>query len=114
LLYGLTNKQATELERVADTNAAYSIAWIRSVIAEKGADDTQAKLQSLVANRQLGDVQIARELDEFGAKIPHVRSDNGPVLRAILEGSLLAMAYNRESEGKVFSKSEALEALARH
>lgn len=114
LLYGLTKTQATELERVADTNAAYCIAWVRSVTFEHGLDETLTKLQDILADKQLGDVQITRALQEYGARTPHVRSDNGPVLRAILEGSVLAIEYNQESDGKVFAKSEALEALIRH
>jgi len=113
LFYGLTGSQAAELEQVAHKNAAYSIEWARVVAAEKGDKTATERVRDLIDNHFLGDVQITQKLQEMGIQAPNFRSDNGPALRSILGGSLLAIKYNQESDGEVFDRSEALEDLAK-
>lgn len=113
LMFGLNTDEATAIEEFASDNAGYAVMWAHMAEQKYSGrgDELANTLRNILGNDAFGDVEISRQIRSMGLSRPDIMSDNGPALRGVLNGAVLALDYNSKHDGKVFHKIAALDAL---
>jgi len=110
--YGLTDDEAYKITTASGANAEYAILWARTV--NEQAENLKEVISSiLAADEYMGDYKVRKTFTGLGISPPEVMSDNGPAMRAILKGALLALEANENHEGKIFENLSKIRFLGR-
>lgn len=112
--FGLGEDEARRLVQTAGPNAGYSLLWARTEHDKQPEIELAEVLKPILeSDEYVGDFNVRRILKENGFTAPEVRSDNGPAMRAILRGALVAIEANQSHEGELFKHLKRLRYLGR-
>lgn len=111
--FGFAANEAADLESTGAGNALYGITWAHAASQEFDTDQLASFLEEMTPDQKVGDAQIKRMLRAKGITPPEVLSDNGPVLRQILNTAAKAIKYNQLHNGEIFAAMDAPKSLGR-